>query len=137
VPHRKVAFDILWTLFPPYKMVYFHRDRDEQCYLLEYCVPMITPEGGLQGLFNVVQGVHDSTEFGLDVGAGIGIGMRDPYARLFPPVVMQPGRFIACKEAHPTYGRPEYPVYWVSHVTWPRKDSCHLQFNRRRGLLQP
>lgn len=66
VPHGKVAFDILWTLFPPYKMVYFHRDRDEQCYLLEYCVPMITPEGGLQGLFNVIRGVHDSTDFGLE-----------------------------------------------------------------------
>jgi hypothetical protein len=48
-----------------------------------------------------------------DIGAGIGIGLRDPYAKLFPPVGIQGGTFVVCKEANPTYGRPEYPVYWV------------------------
>ncbi|KAK4451153.1 hypothetical protein QBC34DRAFT_458635 [Podospora aff. communis PSN243] len=49
------------------------------------------------------------------VGAGIGIGLRDPYPRLFPPVSMQFGTFMVCKEPNPApgAGRPEYPVYWA------------------------
>ncbi|KAK3323132.1 hypothetical protein B0T19DRAFT_198482 [Cercophora scortea] len=66
VPLGKVSFDILWTLFPPYKMLYFHRDEEEGCYLLEYCQPALTAEGGIQGLFNVVRGAYDNGHFGLE-----------------------------------------------------------------------
>ncbi|KAK3688879.1 hypothetical protein B0T22DRAFT_490466 [Podospora appendiculata] len=66
VPLGKISFDILWTLFPPYKMLYFHRDDDEGCYLLEYCQPVLTAEGGIQGLFNVVRGAYDNDRFGVE-----------------------------------------------------------------------
>lgn len=65
-PVGKISFDILWTLFPPYKMVYFRRDEDEGCYLLEHCQPVLTAEGGIQGLFNVVRGAHHSGRFGVE-----------------------------------------------------------------------
>lgn len=52
-----------------------------------------------------------------DIGAGIGIGLRDPWAELFPPSSQGSGSFVVCKEAAPAYTRPEYPVLWAKSVS--------------------
>lgn len=51
-----------------------------------------------------------------DIGAGIGFGLRDPWAKLFPPPRQGYGSFVVCKEAAPAYTRPEYPVLWAKIV---------------------
>ncbi|KAK0633839.1 hypothetical protein B0T14DRAFT_561383 [Immersiella caudata] len=59
-----------------------------------------------------------------EIGMGIGIGLRDPYAKLFPPVGMQSGTFIVCHVENPTYGRPEYPVYWAIEGVSIVEENC-------------
>jgi hypothetical protein len=46
---------------------------------------------------------------------GTRIGVRDPYARLFPPYTAGPGTFAVCHEDDPAYGRPQYSVIWVEY----------------------
>lgn len=58
------------------------------------------------------------------VGTGISVGLRDPYAKLFAPAGMQGGTFIVCKEPHPVYTRPEYPVYWARFGVAEVPENC-------------
>ena len=58
------------------------------------------------------------------LGTGIGVGLRDPYARLFAPAAMQGGRFIVCKEPNPVYTRPEFPVYWARYGVSEIPENC-------------
>ncbi|KAK3321918.1 hypothetical protein B0H66DRAFT_552919 [Apodospora peruviana] len=46
------------------------------------------------------------------VGSGIGVGLRDPYARLFSPFGAS---FIVCHEPNPTVGRPQHAVFGIEY----------------------
>lgn len=62
-----------------------------------------------------------------DIGAGIGIGLRDPYARLFAPARLGSRGFVVCREGKPTYGRPEYAVYIWKGVNVDKEECVKIQ----------
>ncbi|KAK5652699.1 hypothetical protein OQA88_10293 [Cercophora sp. LCS_1] len=60
---------------------------------------------------------------------GARIGVRDIYARLFPPSLVGNGRFAVCDERDPVYGRPQYSVIWITYDGYtgeerPEPENC-------------
>jgi len=64
VPHSKISFDMLWSLYAPNEVVYHHEGNIEQCFLVEH-VELAIKEGRYIGMFHLVGGGHDGTRFGL------------------------------------------------------------------------
>src|SRR5436190_513513 len=66
VPSKKISFDMLWSLFPPNELAFYHDDNIRQCFLVESCYPVMEGFVVTAALFNLVSACHEGTRFGLE-----------------------------------------------------------------------
>ena len=63
IPKRKITFNLLWTIFPPYAEVYHQTDHTKQLFLTEFTEFVHLPEPALA--FSFFTSAHDGRMFGI------------------------------------------------------------------------
>lgn len=105
VPSKRISFDLLWSLFPPNELVFFHDDYVEQCFIVESCNPIVEGMVLAGATFNLIYAKHDGTRFGLrrqNLVLPAFVGIVDIVPENLPII---PLRFLSQEEQEKTRGR--------------------------------